>query len=392
MTSHSCLLMHLLMPIFRSAFLITLLILLATAGCTSSDDRNPPPETASGRAAPNEPASKPSSFSVRKESRAFLSVEPAQVLQPAEAIRAPGRVEFRQQAVSGVGTPVAGRIAAVRVQAGNKVRAGDVLFLLHSPEAATARAALPTARAGLKAAEETARRQALMLARGVGLELEKLEADRQLAEARAEFDRANRTAQFLGEGDGAQVAVKAPIAGTVLDIKTTVGAAVEPGGEPLVELGDAGTLWIVAEVFERDLPLLREGDEARVELAISPDRPLRARVTALGAVFADEQRRAPVYIALTESAPNLRPGMYARVAIQPRQQDHVLLPAAAVLIKDGKRTVVYVETAEGVYEQRPVVVGESADGQVPVLEGIQPGERIVVRGALLLDGQAEQLL
>jgi cobalt-zinc-cadmium efflux system membrane fusion protein len=84
--------------------------------------------------------------------------------------------------------------------------------------------------------------------------------------------------------------------------------------------------------------------------------------------------------------------MYARVAIQPRQQDHVLLPAAAVLIKDGKRTVVYVETAEGVYEQRPVVVGESADGQVPVLEGIQPGERIVVRGALLLDGQAEQLL
>lgn len=383
------------MPIFRFAFLIPLFGFLVATGCTSSDDRNAPPETAPGRAAPNEPASTastPSSFRVRQESRAFLSVESAQVLQPAEAIRAPGRVEFRQQAVSGVGTPMAGRIAAVRVQAGSKVRAGDVLFLLHSPDAATARAALSTARAGLKAAEETARRQALMLARGVGLELEKLEADRQLAEAKAEFDRAHRTAQFLGEGEGAQVAIKAPIAGTVLNIKTSVGAAVEPGGEPLAELGDAGTLWIVAEVFERDLHLLREGDEARVELVISPDRPLRAKVTALGTVFKDEQRRAPVYVALTEPAPNLRPGMFARVAIQPRQTGRVLLPTSAVLVKGGQRTVVYVETAEGAYEQRPVTVGVSAEGRVPVLEGLRPGERVVVRGALLLDGEAEQLL
>jgi cobalt-zinc-cadmium efflux system membrane fusion protein len=283
-------------------------------------------------------------------------------------------------------------VATIRVQAGDKLRAGDVLLVLNSPEAATARATLATARAGLKLAEETALRQAQMLARGVGLELEKLEADRQLTEARAEFDRASRTAQLLGDGEGPQVAVKAPIAGTVLKLNTSLGAAVEAGGEPLVELGDAGTLWIVAEVFERDLASVSEGDEVTVEFAASPTRLLKGRVTALGAAFADEQRRAPVYVSLTEPAPNLRSGMYARVTIQPRQQEHVLLPADAVLIKDGKRTVVYVETAEGVYEQRPVSVGESANGRVPVLEGIQPGERVVVRGALLLDGEAEQLL
>ena len=380
------------MPPTRIAFLIPILIFSAMVGCTSSDDQPSQPAAPAGRTSAGETTSKSKTVRVRAESLPFLTVETAISQQQAEPVRAPGRVEFRQQAISSVGTQVTGRVASIRVQAGDKVQAGDVLMVLHSPEAAAARATLSTARANLNLAEETAKRQAQMLARGVGLELEKLEADRQLIQARAEFDRANRTVQLLGEADGAQVAVKAPIAGTVLKLKTSVGAAVEPGGEALVELGDAGTLWIVAEVFERDLSVLGEGDAVSVELSVSPTRPLRGKVTALGAVFADEQRRAPVYIALTEPVPNLRPGMYAWVAIQPRQQEHILLPATAVLIKDGKRTVVYVETADGAYEQRPVIIGESVAGKVPVLEGIQPGERVVVRGGLLLDGEAEQLL
>jgi cobalt-zinc-cadmium efflux system membrane fusion protein len=380
------------MPITRFAFLIPVLVLSSVAGCTSSDEQPAQPAPRSGPPTTSEPVSKPKTVRVRTESLPFLTVEPAQVQQPVEPVRAPGRVEFRQQAVSGVGAQVAGRVAAIRVQAGDKVRAGDVLLVLHSPDAAAARATLATARAGLRLAEETAKRQAQMLTRGVGLELEKLEADRQLAEARAEFDRASRTAQLLGEGDGAQVTIKAPIAGTVLKLKTTVGSAVEPGGEALVELGDAGALWIVAEVFERDISLLEEGDEASVELAVSPGRSFRGKVTALGAAFAGEQRRAPVYITLTEPASNLRPGMYARVAIQPRQIKRVLLPSSAVLVKGGQRTVVYVETAEGEYEQRTVTVGVVSEGRVPVLDGLRAGERVVVRGALLLDGEAEQLL
>jgi cobalt-zinc-cadmium efflux system membrane fusion protein len=226
----------------------------------------------------------------------------------------------------------------------------------------------------------------------VGLELEKLEADIRLKEARVEFDRAQRTARLLGEGEGEQVAIRAPIAGTVVKVNTALGAAVEPDGQALLELGDADALWIVAEVFERDLPLLRQGDEARIELAIAPGHPLPGRVTAIGIAFADELRRAPVYIVLSDPAPTLRPGMYARVDIQLHEDDRVLLPATAVLIKDGKRTVVYVETAEGTYEQRAVTIGTATGGRVPVLEGLRPGERVVVRGALLLDGEAEQLL
>lgn len=380
------------MPINRIALLISVLIFLTLLGCNSSDDKPSQPAASSPRPSKDDAVSKAKIVRVRAESLPFLTIEPALSQEEAEPVRAPGRVEFRQQAVSSVGAQVAGRVAAIRVQPGDRVHAGDVLMVLHSPEAAASRAALSTARASLRLAEETAKRQAQMLARGVGLELEKLEADRQLTEARAEFDRADRTAQLLGEGDGAQIAVKAPIAGTVLKLKTSVGAAVEPGGGGLIELGDAGTLWIVAEVFERDLSLLAEGNEANVELSALPTHPLKGKVSALGAVFADEQRRAPVYIGLMESAPNLRPGMYARVAIQPRQTERLLLPTSAVLVKDGQRTVVYVETAAGEFTQRTVTVGTPSEGRVPVLDGLQAGERVVVHGALLLDGEAEQLL
>ncbi|PPD39325.1 MAG: efflux transporter periplasmic adaptor subunit [Methylobacter sp.] len=352
----------------------------------SSETANSPVPSASGLVTPTK------LVHIKTASRPFLTVEPVWTQQLMEQVRAPGQVEFRQRSVSKVGVHIAGQVAAINVQVGDKIRVGDVLLMLHSPEAAAHRAALLTTQASLKLAEQTVQRQSQMLKRGVGLELEKLEADRQLAQARAEYDSANRAAQLLGAGVGEAVAVKSTIAGTVLKLNTTLGAAVNLGDDAMVEIGDADALWVVAEVFERDLPLLAVGDRVKVELSAPAAQPIPGKVAALGVEFANEQRRVPVYITLTAPAPNLRPGMYAKVAITPQQQRQLLLPTEAVLIKDGKRTVVYVEVGEGVYEQKTVVVGESEDGKVPVLEGLQDGDRVVVHGALLVDGEADQLL
>ena len=220
--------------------------------------------------------------------------------------------------------------------------------------------------------------------------MEKFKAEMHLKEAKAEFDRASQAVTFLGEGTGETVIIRAPIDGTVLRIKATVGAMVQPG-ENLIELGDPAALWVVADVFERDLPLVREGAEATVELA-TISSPIRGRVVAIGAALETELRRAPVYIELKDRGLALRPGMYARVTLSGAHAERILLPVAAVLIKDGKRTIVYVENDDSTFQSREVVVGQSIEGRVPVIEGLAPGERVVVRGALLLDGEAEQLL
>jgi len=84
--------------------------------------------------------------------------------------------------------------------------------------------------------------------------------------------------------------------------------------------------------------------------------------------------------------------MYARITINAASSQGVMVPVTAVLIKDGKRNIVYVENSDGAFVPRDVIIGQSVEGRVQVISGITPGERVVVRGALLLDGVAEQLL
>jgi membrane fusion protein, heavy metal efflux system len=99
-----------------------------------------------------------------------------------------------------------------------------------------------------------------------------------------------------------------------------------------------------------------------------------------------------VYISLEEHQLPLHPGMYARVAIRTSASQGIVVPVTAVLIKDGERDIVYVENSDGTFVPRDVVVTQSIDGHVQVTSGLTPGERIVVRGALLLDQAAGQLL
>lgn len=378
------------LPLLFAAAAITYVIILA--GC---DTQTEPQETDGGKTlssletnARTAPAGK--GIQIRPESRPYITVTPVKPEAASGLVRAPGRVDFRQKAISGAGAVIAGRVSKVHVQAGDKVRAGTPLITLSSPDAGAARAKLNRARVELQSAEEMVRRQAEMLKRGVGLEVERFKAEMHLREARAELERASQAVAFLGEGTGETVVVLASIDGTVLRLKATVGAMVEPG-ENLIELGDPAALWVVADVFERDLPLVHEGAEATVELA-TISSPIRGHVVAIGAALETESRRAPVYIELKDQGLALRPGMYARATLSAAASERILLPVAAVLIKDGKRTIVYVETKEGTFEPREVVVGQSIEGRVPVIQGLAPGERVVVRGALLLDGEAEQLL
>lgn len=326
---------------------------------------------------------------VPEASRPFIRVERAAAAGSAAVIRAPARVAFRDGAVSRLGAPLSGRVERVHVQTGDRVKAGDPLVTLDCPDAASSRAALSTARAAHSAARAALDRQIRMLEQGVGTERERLEAERNLAEAEAELARAQAAVRFVGNSQGTTVVIRSTIAGTVVSRKATVGAAVEPGGEPLVEVGDPSELWVVADVFERDLHLIREGMRAVVELP-SMQQPLVGNVASVGAVVEGSARTAPVRIALEQKHELLRPGMFGRVRIE-SGEPALALPAAAVLIKD-RQTVVYVETAPGKYTRRPVSVGHPVDGKVVVWSGVAPGDPVVVHGALLLDGAAEQLL
>jgi len=332
------------------------------------------------------------SVQLRPEVMPFVDVQTVSAPQRGSVLVAPGRIAFRDGSKASVAAPIDGRVTEVHVTAGALVRRGEPLITLSSPAAAAARAELQQLQASHRAARDAAARQARMMESGVGIPAERLAADSHLAEVDAALASARRAVAFLGAGEHDKVVVRAPISGTVIELNTSVGASASPGNGPLLDVGDPDAVWLVAEVFERDLALIEEGASALVETVASSE-PIRGRVARVGAALRDGMRAAPVYVEFEDAAVRLRAGTYARVTIESSSPAGVVqVPSAAVLIKNGVRSVVYVETHERTFEPRDVRVGHSIDRQVSVLAGLEPGERVVVRGALLLDGAADQLL
>ncbi len=365
---------------------IALIVLsMLVTGCEKS---SAPAATPKSESAPNAPAR---SVQIPAAQKQFLTIEAIGASQAVNVLALPGRVTFRPQAQSAVGATTAGRVVALLVRAGEVVKAGAPLLTIESADAAAARATLDQATTRLAVAENVYRRNVEMVEKGVGLEAERQEAEARLKEARTELERARQSAALIGAGQGSRVTVRAPSNGVVMSIRVGVGATVAPGGEALLELGDPSRLQVVAQVPESDLSRIAVGQEAEVELPALAAR-VAARVENFNPRVELESRRTQVYLALAQRIDGLRAGMLAQVALRVGAEAGITVPVSAVLIKDGKRRVVYVERPDGTFEAREVQTGRNQDGRVVILKGLTPGEKVVVRGALLLDTQAEQLL
>jgi membrane fusion protein, heavy metal efflux system len=339
-----------------------------------------------------QPAPEPPSAGVRlePESLRFVEVKPVGNRGGNVAVRAPARVTFREGALSKIGSPVSGRVVAVHVKVGDVVKKGDRLLSIHSSEAASASAELAAAAVAVRAAKSDLDRQKRMLDRGVGIESEKVAAEMRLAEAEARASAGKRLSGVLGASGGGSIVVRSPIDGVVLARRTSAGAAVSSDADGLIEIGDPHALWVVADVFEADIPLVGAGAKARIELGTS-SAALEGTVVSVSQAVDPALRRAPVYIELAASE-QLRAGMYARVTLETEDRQAIAVPAEAVLVKENDRHIVFVTHDGSTFVARDVKVGKPAAGSVPVLAGLEPGERIVTRGAILLDGAAGQLL
>jgi len=326
------------------------------------------------------------------KSRPYITLQTVAFEAAAPLVRAPARIAFRDGAVSQVNMPVPGRVTTVHVKSGDRVKAGDPLITLTSADAAAARASLAAAQAELDAAKKEVARQDQMATTGVGIDSERVSAQAKLRQIEAELARAQTTTGILGGGGGSVIVLRAPIDGTVITRRATVGSVAQPGGDPLIEIGNPGALWVVAEVFERDLAQVKEGADVDVEL-FRDQKPLHGRVASVGSALTGSLRSAPVYIGLDEgTGDSIRAGMFARATIKAPAGQSIMLPAESVLVKNGKKYIVYVKAEGDKFKPREVSVGRSVDGRVQVESGLSPGDQVVVKGALLIDGEAEQLL
>jgi Cu(I)/Ag(I) efflux system membrane fusion protein len=182
------------------------------------------------------------------------------------------------------------------------------------------------------------------------------------------------------------LALRSPITGVVLQKSIVRGAYVEPGME-LFELADLSVVWVLADVYERDIARVHEGLTARVELDAYPGEHFDGKLQALYPELDPATRSLRARVELDNAALKLRPGMYAAVTLQLDPAQGVSIPSEA-LVDTGVAQYVFIARDGGRFEQRRVRAGARVGESVQILEGIAAGDSVVTTGNFLLDSES----
>ena len=336
--------------------------------------------------------------------RADIKVATATAGAQKSVIRVPAVIEpdaYKQVTVTPL---VSGRVTRVMAQLGQQVARGQVLAEIFSPELAEAETRFISARSELEAHERELQRTEKLVEIGAASrqDLEHLHAEHtgrltQLESARARLELLGLTSALIdglapGKEAAATTSIPAPLAGVVTERAANQGLNVDTTSK-LFTIVDLSSVWVVANVYERDFPRVRVGVPAIVTTKAFPDSPRQGRVSYIDPQVDPQTRTARVRIELPNSRSELRLGMLADVTIDSNGTVvRVQVPKAAVQ-NAGDRTVVYVPVPNqpGRFIEREVRLGDSTDTDVEVMSGIKAGDQVVVAGSFLLRAERERL-
>ena len=331
---------------------------------------------------------------------AKLLVEPLEPQPVGGVVVASGRVTFDDLHVAHVLSPVTGRVVKIEAQPGQRVKKGDTLAVIESPDVATAFSDLAKAQADFGAAEKEANRQKELFDLHAGSQRDFESAQSNFSKARAELDRARKKTRILrgssSDRSNQMYTLRTPIDGEVIARNVNPGAEVQgqyTGGTvlELFTVGELDSVWVLGDVFEMDLGRVKAGTACLATVVSYPGRVFRGLADWVSDTLDPATHTSKVRCKIANSDRALKPEMYATVTLPVDRQVALAIPRSA-LLRLGDQTVVFVEvgkTPDGRlrFERRPVVVNEEMGNEfLPVLRNLAQGERIVVSGAILLSG------
>jgi cobalt-zinc-cadmium efflux system membrane fusion protein len=186
--------------------------------------------------------------------------------------------------------------------------------------------------------------------------------------------------------------LRAPISGTIVQRSLRVGAEARPdAAEPAFLIADLNRVWVLAHLHEAQGAAVHAGDHVDIEIPALPGRRFTSTVDRVADAVDPNARTLVVRVSLQNDDHALKPEMFARVTVRTRSSNVVLVPVSA-LVTAPQGYIAFVESSPGHFTRRQVVIGAELDGHAQVLQGLRAGERVVIEGALLLDGSAEQVL
>ena len=377
--------------------LLSLAVVLAVTGCQERADT-----PASGSTVTSEETGQ--LVHVSPKAKREIVVESAQVKTVTEGLTLLGRIQYDPDHVVRLSSPLVGVVKTVSVSFSEPVKEGQVVATVASADIGTAYADFAKAESNLELAKRNYRRAKDLYEAHSVSKKEFDQAQNDFMKDQAEYRRARQRLLTLkvpaSELDKPRVErristhfdLKSPIDGVVIEKNLTIGQMV--GTDPsqiLYTIGNLDILQAVADVYERDLSLVGEGMAVSVEVQAFPNEAFQGTVAYVGDVVDPTTRTTKVRCNLKNLDQKLKPEMFARIHImKPVSESLALAVPRGALIRIGDEDFVFVEKTEMEYERRKVVAGPTSGHLVEIHDGLKAGERVVVKGALLLEGALEK--
>jgi cobalt-zinc-cadmium efflux system membrane fusion protein len=367
------------------------LLLLVAAGCGGH---------ASNAATQPQPPAGEAWLTQQQVKNANLVVKEVADQDVGGAVVTSGKVTFDDLLVSHEISPVTGRVVRIEAQPGQRVKKGAPLAVIESPDVGTAFSDLAKAHADLEAAERDYKRQKELFDAHAASQKDYETSLDNWQKAKAELSRAQKKAALLRGGGVDSVSqeytLRAHIDGEV------VGRNVSPGMEvqgqysqgsaiELFTIGELDHVWVLADVYEMDLGRIKKGARVTVRVVTYPNRIFEGVVDYVSGQLDPQTRTAKMRCIIANPDRDLKPEMYATVAVSVAERKALAIPRSAML-RLGDQTVVFVQMGTAPnglirFERRPVAVDEDEGGDyLPVTHGLERGEKIVTSGAILLAG------
>lgn len=315
--------------------------------------------------------------------------------------QAVGNIDFNQELVTQVFTPYQGRIIVAFAKVGEEVKKDRVLFTIDSPDLVQAESTLISSAGLLELTSKNLERQRNLVKQSAAAQkdFEQSISDQQAAEAA--YGAARAAVKVFGKSDAEidkivadrkidpTLVVPTPITGLITARNAAPGLLVQPGVAPPVYIvADTSTMWMMANVPERDAADLKVGQEVRATVSTYPGRSYQGKIVTVGANVDPNTRRVLVRSEIADPNHDLRAGMFANfvITIAPPKRTIAVPQEGVVREGDGTMTV-WVTADRHKFVKRAVKTGLIQDGFVEIQAGLQPGELVTTDGSLFISNQ-----
>jgi cobalt-zinc-cadmium efflux system membrane fusion protein len=321
--------------------------------------------------------------------RSQLVVEGAATKEVARELVLPAVVEADPARTVNVMPPVTGVVVDLMAQLGGRVVKGEQLAVIDSSDLAQAISDEEKARSALKLTKQSLDRLLVLEKTSAISVKDREQAQSDYAQAQSELERADARLRAIGapmdqKANSRLLSVKSPVSGSVMSLQVAPGAYLNDPTAAMMTIANLDTVWVTANVPEKDVSFIFTGQTVKVTLAAYPERAFIGKVLFISDVIEPDTRRNKVRIAFENADKALKPNMFANVTFVAPSVTRIMVPSSALLMTNDT-TSVFVEVESWAFERRNVEIAYQDGAVAAIKSGLQPGERVVVKGGVRLN-------